>query len=345
MIYRQLGGSGIKLPVLTLGAWCVAPREFGVSKESSIGALQKGYELGCTAIETAASYGLGFTEEVVAEAIEGIPRDKITLLTKCGVVPHGNKGRFVNRYNFDGIKADCYYYAGKDSVINQCEESLRRLRTDYIDVFSLHFHDPTTPIGETMEAFDQLLSQGKIRAAGVANYTFEQLQEAAQYVRLSSIKRTYSMLNRQIEQDVVPFCLENGIGVLAYSVLQRGILTGRNYPAFLRSRDENPPEAKLYDPENMKKIRGFLDAITPLALDKGVETTQLCLRWTIEQPFHPVSLIEASNAAQVGDDFRALTISFTEEDMDFINQRLAVLESQLNFEVPMPVPVIDPRLL
>lgn len=338
MIYRQLGNSGIQLPALTLGAWCIQPAEKGgVPKDSSMAALRKGYELGCNAIDTSAAYGFGFSETVVAEVIEDLARDKITLLSKCGIVAEGNKGRYIGRFQGNGIDADCYYYAGKESVIKQCENSLRRLRTDYIDLYSLHVPDQTTPIAETMEAFDQLLRQGKIRAAGVCNYSAEQLKEAAQHVRLSSIKRPYSMLNRQIENDVVPFCLENNIGVLAYTVLQRGILTGRNYPKFLRSRDEDPAEALLYEPENMRNIRIFLDRITPLALDKGVETTHLCLRWVIEQPWHPVALIEASNAAQVEDDFKAVTISFTQEDMDIMNQHLAELVAQLDFSAPVPV--------
>jgi len=337
MIYRQLGDSGIELPAITLGAWCIEPGEQGVSKTDSIAALRMGYELGCHAIDTSSGYGLGFTEEVVAEAIEGVPRDKITLLSKCGIVAEGNRGRYIGRYQRNGISADCYYYAGKDSIIQACENSLRRLRTDYIDLYSLHLPDPTTPIAESMEAFDQLLRQGKIRAAGVCNYTAGQLKEAAQHVKLSSIKRPYSMLNRQIERDVVPFCLDNGIGVLAYSVLQRGILTGRNYPKFLRTRDEDPAEALLYEPANMAAIRDFLDAITPLALEKGVETTHLSLRWTIEQSWHPVAIIEASGAAQVEDDFKAVSISFTNEDMDFIDQQLAELVPRLDFSAPMPV--------
>jgi aryl-alcohol dehydrogenase-like predicted oxidoreductase len=332
MFYRPLGATGIELPALTLGAWSIGPlQSFAADKTSAIGAIRKGYELGCHTFDTAPGYGFGYSEEVLAEAMEGVPRDRINILTKCGVIPGGGRGRLQSQMEHEGKKLDIYIYSGKESVIQECEGSLRRLKTDYIDLYSVHRYDPTTPLAELAEAFELLLRQGKIRAAGVCNYTFEQMQDAEKYFPVASIKTTYSMLNRPIENDLVPYCLGHNKGILAYSVLQRGILTGRNYPKFLRDVDENSSEAALYDPENMEKIRGFLDTITPLAEDKGVEVTHICLRWAIEQPGITTGLIQASNAEQVKDDFKALDISFTVEDKTFIDRHLNALLDRLEF--------------
>src|SRR5690606_18679333 len=173
-------------------------------------------------------YGQGLSEEIVGEALKSIPRDKVQVLTKFGMRWDLAKGAlaFKSQDN-SGRDIDIYKYAGKESVIKECEDSLRRLGTDHIDLYQIHWPDVTTPIAETFEAVLRLQEQGKIRAAGVSNYNVAQMQEAEQVIRLASNQVPFSMVERTIEQELTPYCIQHKKGILAYSPLQRGILTGK----------------------------------------------------------------------------------------------------------------------
>ncbi len=337
MEYRQLGKTQIELSVLTFGAWAIGQGILGgIERRDAVDALRKAYELGSTSIDTAPLYGLGLSEEVVAEAIAGIPRDRLQLLTKCGMVWEGNRGHeYLKNIDFCGRTIDLYLYGGRESIMRECENSLRRLKTDYIDLYSVHWPDPTTPIEETMEALSRLKQQGKIRAAGVCNHSLAQMQGAEAVVDVASNKVRYSMLNRGIEQDLIPYCFEAQKSILAYSVLQRGILTGRDLPKFIWKVGENLREAALYEPENLRRIRTFLSNITPIALDHGVTVTQLGIRWVIDQPGVTVALLGATSPDQIVFDAQALDVSLTATEKLTINGLLAELEETLELE---PVP-------
>jgi aryl-alcohol dehydrogenase-like predicted oxidoreductase len=333
MEYRELGDSGIELSRITFGAWSIGQLQLGdPTREDALAALRKAYEMGCTSIDTAPGYNKGFAEEVVAEAISGLPRDKVQVLTKCGMVWGGGKGKLVNTCTYQGQRYEIYRYAGKESVIKECEDSLRRLNTDYIDLYSLHFPDPTTPIEETMEAFSLLLQQGKIRAAGLCNCDAEIMRKADALCPVVSNKARYSMLNRGIENDLIPYSLENDKAILAYSVLQRGILTGMDMRKFLWPED-NSWEVALYEPANAARIRAFLDKLQPMAEDKGVTLTQLCVRWTLDRPGITVTLLGASSEKQVMFDLRAMDITLDEEETNTINRYLSELEAGLELGV------------
>src|SRR5690606_4106394 len=137
---------------------------------------------------------------------------------------------FFDTRSNDGKPIKMYKFSGKESVMRECEDSLRRLKTDYIDLYQVHWYDKTTPIEETMSAIVKLLEQGKIRAAGVCNYTAEWVEEALKTVNIVSNQVPYSMINRKIEKDVVPQALEKGMSIIPYSPLQRGLLTGKIRP-------------------------------------------------------------------------------------------------------------------
>ncbi|GGB24252.1 aldo/keto reductase [Puia dinghuensis] len=330
MEYRPLGNSGLSLSVLTFGAWAIGPwAQYPTPTESAIAALRKAHELGFTSIDTAPNYSLGFSEEVVARVLEDQPRDRFQLLTKCGVVWEGTRGvlRYKDIKHKDQL-FDIYHYSGKESIIRQCEDSLRRLRTDYIDLYSIHYPDLTTPIGESMEAFIRLKEQGKIRAAGLCNHTLEDMAKAEEVATVVSHKTRYSMLNRRIERDLVPYCLEKQKGILAYSVLQRGILNGGDVPKFVW-KDDNPWEAALYEEANRARIRAFLDKLTPIASGYGVSIPQLVIRWTIDRPGITVALLGATSPEQIEHDTKALEISLGEEDVKTIDGLLEELSQQL----------------
>jgi aryl-alcohol dehydrogenase-like predicted oxidoreductase len=339
MEYRTLGNSGLSLSALTFGAWAIGEwAQYPTPTASAIAALRKAHELGFTSIDTAPNYSLGFSEEVVARALEGLPRDRVQLLTKCGVVWEGTRGklRYKDIKHKDRL-FDIYHYSGKESIIRQCEDSLRRLKTDYIDLYSIHYPDPTTPIEESMEAFIRLKEQGKIRAAGLCNHSLEDMIKAEEVITVVAHKTRYSMLNRRIENDLLPYCLERQKGILAYSVLQRGILTGLDVQKFLWKED-NPWEAALYEDANMARIRAFLDKLTPIASGYDASISQLVIRWTIDRPGITVALLGATTPEQIEHDAKALEISLSEEDVKIIDDLLDELSQQLADETAPGLP-------
>ena len=330
MEYRTLGDTDLSLSVLTFGAWAIGPwAQYSAPTEKAIAALRKAHELGLTSIDTAPNYSLGFSEEVVGTVLADLPRDRVQLLTKCGVVWEGTQGilRYKDIKNKDRLY-DIYHYSGKESIIRQCEDSLRRLKTDYIDLYSIHYPDPTTPIEESMEAFIRLKEQGKIRAAGLCNHTLEDMVNAEEVVTVVSHKARYSMLNRRIENDLLPYCLEKNKSILAYSVLQRGILTGLELPKFLW-RQDNPWEAALYEDTNAVSIRAFLDKLALIASGYGVDLSQLVIRWTIDRPGITVALLGATSPEQIEHDAKALEISLSEEDTRIIDDLVEQVSQQL----------------
>src|SRR4051812_22779304 len=188
MEYRKIGSSQLEVSVVTFGAWAAGGWMWGGNERSdAIEAIRKGYDLGVTSIDTAPIYGQGESEEIVGEAIKGLPRDKIQLLTKFGMRWDLAKGNLAfNTKNNEGEAIDVHKYAGRESIIAECEASLKRLGTDYIDLYQIHWPDVTTPIQETMETMEELKKQGKVREAGVCNYNAEQMIEAEKYVNLAS---------------------------------------------------------------------------------------------------------------------------------------------------------------
>jgi len=325
MEYRKLGESGLELSAITYGAFAIGGTLWGgTEKQDSIGAIQASIDNGVTSIDTAPFYGLGLSEELIGEAIKGRDRSKIQLLTKFGLVWDGSnngKGEFFFDAQENGKTYPVYKFASKANVIKEVEESLKRLGTDYIDLLQIHWPDATTPIDETMLALEDLIKQGKIRAAGVSNYSVEQLKEASKTIKIASNQVPYSMLNKSIEKDLVPYVLENNIGIIAYSPMERGLLTGKYFKdAKLKNDDHRNGYFGQFDAE---KVKAFLEAIEPLAAAKNATLSQLVLRWTSLQPGITVVLAGARNATQAVDNAKAMDITIANDEMKFVNSELA----------------------
>ncbi len=203
MEYRSLGKSSFKVSAITFGAWAAGGWMWGgTDHNDAVQAIKAAYDNGVTSIDTAPAYGQGASEEIVGEAIKDLPRDKVQILTKYGLRWDLNKGKFYFKSkNNEGKEIDVYKYSGRDSIVQECENSLRRLGTDYIDLYQIHWPDVTTPIEETMSAVAELIKQGKILYAGVCNYNVEELREAQKYIGLVSNQVPYSMVKRNIEKD------------------------------------------------------------------------------------------------------------------------------------------------
>lgn len=324
MEYRKLGRTDLELSAITYGAFAIGGTMWGGNeKKDSINAIHASLDHGVTSLDTAPFYGFGQSEELIGEAIKGKDRTKIQLLNKFGLVWDGSnnsKGEFFFDAGSDGKSIPVYKYASKANVIKEVEEGLKRLGTDYIDLLQLHWPDATTPIDETMEALQSLIQQGKILAAGVSNYSLDQLKEAEKTIHLASNQVSYSMLNRSIEQDLVPYSVEHNIGIIAYSPLERGLLTGKYFKdATLKSDDHRNGYFGQFNPE---KVKAFLNTIEPIATSKNASLSQLVLRWTTVQPGISIVLAGARNATQAIDNAKAMDLTITVEELTLINTAL-----------------------
>lgn len=315
---------------IVFGAWAIGGWMWGGANEKdSLKAIHACLDHGISSIDTAPIYGFGLSEELVGEAIKG-KRDRCEILTKCGMRWEGSKGTyFFTSNDNEGVQREIYTYSGRDSIIAECEDSLKRLGTDYIDLYQVHWPDKSTPIEEAMEAFRILLEQGKIRAAGVSNYSVEQMEQASTVVDLASNQVPYSMVRRDIEEDVIPWCLENDCGILAYSPLQRGLLTGKITPDYTFSPGDSRPQSDHFKLNNLIRINGFLEKITPLAEEKGCSLSQLVIAWTLRQPGITVALVGARTEEQVKQNAGAMEVQLSDGEMGVINEELDKLKLDL----------------
>ena len=331
MEYRKLGNTDLQLSTITYGAFAIGGNMWGGNeKQDSIAAVHASLEHGMTTIDTAPFYGFGLSEELIGEAIKGKDRSEIQLLTKFGLVWDGSnqgKGEYFFDASAEGRNIPVYKYASKANIIKELEESLKRLGTDYVDLLQLHWPDATTPIDETMEALNTLIREGKIRAAGVSNYSLAQVQEAANTIQLASNQVSYSMLNRSIEQELVPYSIEHKIGIIAYSPLERGLLTGKYFrDAALKADDHRNGYFGQFSAD---KVKAFLDSITPLAESKKASLAQLVLRWTTLQPGITIVLAGARNAEQAIQNAAAMNVQLSTDEIGFINRELEKVYSGL----------------
>lgn len=328
MIYRTLGDTDLELSAVTFGAWALGGWMWGgTEKNESTKAIHAAYDHGVTSIDTAPVYGQGHSEEVVGKAISGIPRDELQILTKFGMRWDLEKGDFgFSSQDRQGNDIDIYKYAGKESVMKECEDSLRRLGTDYIDLYQIHWPDSTTPIDETMEALVRLKEQGKIREAAVCNYSADQMKEAEQTISLASNQVPYSMLKRDIEEEVVPYCIENNKDILAYSPLQRGILTGKMEAGQDFGEGDGRADSPYYTDENIRRVNEFLQAIKPVANKYDATLAQLVIQWTINQPGITIALVGARNPEQAIQNAKAADINFSDDELAHIDEELKKLE-------------------
>ena len=331
MEYRKLGNTGLELSVITYGAFAIGGNMWGgTEKKEAIDAIHASLDRGVTTIDTAPFYGFGVSEAMIGEAIKGKDRTRIQLLTKFGLVWDGSnkgKGEFFFDAEAEGKKLPIFKYASKANVIKELEESLQRLGTDYIDLLQLHWPDNTTPISETMEALELLIQQGKIRAAGVSNYSVAQMQEAARTLQLASNQVSYSMLNRSIEEDLVPYSQATNTGIIVYSPMERGLLTGKYFKeSKLKDNDHRNGYFTQFD---LEKVKAFLQDIEPVAKNKNASLSQLVLRWTTLQPGISVVLAGARNAAQAIQNAAAMDLSLSSDELVFIDQGLDKLKEPI----------------
>jgi aryl-alcohol dehydrogenase-like predicted oxidoreductase len=332
MEYRVLGQSGIEVSPVIFGAWAIGEWMWGPQDhDDAITAIRTALDAGVNAVDTAAVYGFGRSEELVAEALQGRKRQDVVLLTKFGLRwDHGEKGtvRFFETKDMEGRVLSIYKYAHPDSVIEECEQSLRRLRTEYIDVYQVHWPDDTTPIEDTFGAVRKLIEQGKVRAAGVSNCSPEQMSRANAVTPLASSQPPFSMILRDAQRDVIPWCRRNNVGVIVYSPLQRGLLTGKIKPGHVFAEGDHRADNAFFQPGNVKTVNAFLDNIRPIAEAHDATLAQLVIAWTIRQPGVTAALVGARNIKQASENAAAMNVTLRDDEIAQIDQHLEAVTIQ-----------------
>ena len=318
---RLLGKSDVAVTPVIFGAWAVGGWMWGGSDEAdSIAAIQASIDHGVTTIDTAAVYGQGYGEEVVGKAIKG-RRDQVVVATKCGMTwdleggsdPWNTKDRFGNDIL---IRRN----SSPSTIPVECERSLQRLGIDVIDLYQVHWPDTTTAVEDTMAALVKLKDQGKIKAIGVSNYDASWVRRAAAAGPLASLQPPYSLVQRKIEKEILPTCIELGVGVIVYSPMERGLLTGAVGPYRVFPPGDHRAGHKFFTVENRKKVAESLKAIQPIADAHKASLAQVVINWTIQEPGITAALVGARNAEQAIHNAKALDFKLSLEERTAIRQ-------------------------
>jgi aryl-alcohol dehydrogenase-like predicted oxidoreductase len=311
MEYRALGRTGVKVSPLCLGCMTFGDR---TEPEDAYGIVDRAIDEGINFLDTANVYGRGRSEEVTGEALKRSgQRDKVVLATKAhGVMDeHDPNARGNSRRH----------------IIAQCEASLRRLKTDYIDLYQIHRPQPDIPIDETLRALDDLIRAGKVRYIGTSTFAAWQLVEALWAAKELGLNRfvceqpPYNLLDRRIERELLPMAQTYGIGIIPWSPLAGGLLSGKY------SRDQAPPQDSRYaaaTPVQQKRMteRAFdvVEGLMPLVQAKGCSLTQFALAWCVQQPGVTSPIIGPRTMEQLEDNLKALDITITSEDQEKIDE-------------------------
>jgi len=310
MQYRQLGNSELEVSEIALGSWLTYG--VGVESDSARNCLAAAFDCGINFIDTANVYGKGAAETFLGEALAGRSRDSYILATKL---------------YFPMSDADSGLSAGQ--VHKQINDSLLRLRTDYVDLYQCHRYDPDTPLEETMQALNEVVETGKARYIGFSEWTAPQIQAAINIDGVASFVSSqpqYSMIWRDPEAKVIPLCRENGIGQIVWSPLGQGILTGKYRPG-----SELPADSRAANP-SMNQFMGRLlddsllaavDNLRPIADDLGISLSQLALAWVLREPNVAAAIVGASRPGQVEENAAASGIQLDDETLTAIDHALA----------------------
>jgi aryl-alcohol dehydrogenase-like predicted oxidoreductase len=276
MEYRKIGTTDVSVSVVSLGCWPMGGEYWGGTDDAeSIRTIHKALELGVNFLDTAPAYGRGHSEEVVGNALVGRRQDVI-LSTKASGQGH----------SLDQLRA-------------KLQESLKRMQTDYVDVYFIHWPSRQEPLGRTIENLETLRREGLIRVIGVSNFDVPMLQTAAKYGTVDILQPPYNFIWRFIEEDILPYCKSHNIGISTYSSLAQGLLTGTLRLATPYAPGDQRVRTVLWKPENLGKCLYTVERLRPIAKDLGVTVAQLALRWLLEQEGVTTGLVGARTVAEI----------------------------------------------
>jgi 1-deoxyxylulose-5-phosphate synthase len=312
MLYRPLGNSDLQVSEIALGSWLTLGTH--MERDAALVSLDRALGAGVNFVDTANVYGRGAAEEFLGRALAGRPRDSYVLATKL-FFPMSDEDR--------GLSAV--------QVRKQLEGSLRRLRTEYVDLYQCHRYDPETPLEETMRALTDAVRAGKVRWLGVSEWTAGQIRDAARLAReeglepFVSSQPQYSILWRDPEREVIPACEALGVGQIVFSPLAQGVLTGKYAPGAPPPSDARGADATQNE---FMLRRNFLDdrvlaavqRLRPVAVELGLTMAQLALAWVLRVPNVSAAIIGASRPSQVDDNVAASGVTLSDDVLRRIDE-------------------------
>ncbi|MDO4550313.1 MAG: aldo/keto reductase [Planctomycetia bacterium] len=328
---RILGNTEIKISVIGMGCWAIGGWMWGGTEEKdSISAIHAALDVGINFFDTAPMYGYGRSEEILGRALVGRPRDQVVLATKCGLIcsqedwPEG-KGEFhfyaTENGAGNGARSDfrVYKYLRPESIREELESSLRRLKTDYVDLYQTHWQDHTSKIAETMETLLDLKREGKIRAIGVSNIQKSELDEYFACGQVDAIQERYSLLDREIEENgLMEYAKKTGMSLLPYSPLCQGLLTGRMKEDRSFPKTDQRSKKERFSPENIRKLNRQLANLRELCEKYHVSVAQLIIAWTFHKYEKINVLCGARTVEQVKENAAAGEVILSAEDVEEI---------------------------
>ena len=303
---KRLGYSDLSITPVGFGAWAIGGSgwEFGWGEQDdtqSVTAIHRALELGVNWIDTAAVYGMGHSEEVVARALRTWPGPRPYVFTKCGL--RWDEQGYVHR----DLSAD--------SIRSECEESLRRLDVDVIDLYQVHW--PTDHLEEGWSAMAQLQKEGKVRWIGVSNFDVEELRRAQKIAPITSLQPPYSLVRREVEQEILPYCRSNGIGAIVYSPMASGLLTGamtRERAASLPESDWRSRDVEFKDPRLSRNL-ALVERLREVGERVQRPPGQVAIAWVLRNPAVTGAIVGARNATQVEGNVDAATLRLTNKEI------------------------------
>ena len=315
MIYNKIGSAGVSVSAIVMGCWGIGGGyTWGDQDEkASIDTIRAAVELGINLFDTAEFYSDGYSEEVVGKGLKGL-RDRVMIATKVWV---------------DNL--------AKDKVITACEGSLRRLQTDYIDLYQIHWPNHEVPVDETLEAMEQLKREGKIRHVGVSNFGVEDLSDALKVGNLATNQMAYSLLFRALEFGILEKCIASNVDILAYSPLAQGLLTGKFKSA--ADVDDERARQRFYSKDRSGTVHdenGYEDTVFE-AIDDigkicdalGEPMTHVALAWVLQQPGVAAVLAGARHPDQIAMNARAVELVLPDDVMTQLNKATDMLKAQM----------------
>ena len=311
---RKLGFTGIDLTVIGLGTWAHGGGNWAFSwgeqdDEESIATTLSAIREGINWIDTAAVYGLGHSEEVLGRALKKMGK-KVFVATKCSMT-WDNNGNIAHN-----LRAK--------SVRKECEASLRRLQLDTIDLYQIHWPDPVEQIEEGWATIADLIKEGKVRFGGVSNFSVAQMKRVQPIHPIASLQPPYSMLRRNVESDLLEFCAKNKIGVIAYSPLQKGLLTGKITPEYVAAmgKDDHRRNDPMFSGQDFPKISKKIEALKEIASRNKITLAQMAIAWLLRRPELTAAIVGARKPDQIRQTTPAAKISLSAETLSEIEKIL-----------------------
>jgi myo-inositol catabolism protein IolS len=309
---REFGKSGVRVTPITLGSWPMSGDRYGrIDDSEAVRTIHAAMGQGITSFDTAPGYGDGHAEETLGAALVG-RRDQAVVTTKCGIVSRdprtGQPGRNASR----------------ESMLREIDDSLRRLRTDHVDVYLVHWPDPQTPLEETVVTLHEIKRAGKTRLVGVSNFDVELLDNVRQYGNIDVLQVGYNLFDWRMEREVFPYCQQHSIGVMAYGSLAYGLLTG----AFTEDTTFEPADWRsngvafgqpILGGDNFRHNVGLVRRLRDeVAAPKGLTVAQLALAWVVRNPIITTAMVGARVPAEIEENVGAANVQLSDQEAERI---------------------------